>query len=502
MTEAGSIGSPAPGDGGRSMVDVAPSVLNVGLAGFTRSIAEAGGPVRQLDWRPPGTGDPDTAWMLAQLMGDGEDRAALGSLIDQANGEAVRRIVDSRPVLVDVALHAREVWPEMGRRLLHAGAPIGWDKMCGPMQGAMIGATLYEGWADNAEAARRLLAGGEIEFAPCHRFGAVGPMSGIISPSMPVFVVHNTSHGNYAYTNTSEGIGKVLRFGANGQDVIDRLRWIERVLAPGLKRAIGTLAGGIDLKMIQSQALLMGDEVHSRNSAATSLFFAAVSVPLFESGLERETVKQILKFIDGNSQFFLNLSMASAKATMDAAHGVAGSSIVTAIARNGVTTAIRVSGLGDTWFEAPSDSPRGLFFPGFTQHDANADLGDSAITETAGFGGLSLAASPALLQLIGGSVEDAIACSQEMYGVTETRNPAMSLPLLDFLGSPTGIDIRKVVDTGIRPVLTTGIAHQQAGIGQIGAGIVRAPMDCFTKAVAALAETVGLPRPGAGDARP
>ena len=470
------------------------SVINVGVDAFTRSVRESGGAALQLDWRPVGDGDPELAWMLAQLASDGdEDGGAAGSIgerIDRANALAVERIVASQPVLVDVVLHAREVWPEMGRTLLHAGAPVAWENMCGPMQGSMIGALLYEGWADSLQSAEAMLERGDIRLAQCHDFDAVGPMSGIISPSMPVFVVKNTTHGNFAYTNMSEGIGRVLRFGANGPEVIERLRWIETVLAPGVKAAV-LAAGGIDLKAIQAQALLMGDEVHSRNAAATLQFLAAVTVALAGSDVERRIMRESLRFIAENSQFFLNLSMASAKATMDAAHGIEASSVVTAMARNGVTTAIRVSGLGKQWFQSPSDMPVGLYFPGYRQEDANADLGDSAICETAGFGGFALAASPALVQLVGGTVNQAVAYSREMYEVTVGRNPGMSLPLIDFAGAPCGIDIRKVVDNGIRPVITTGIAHREAGVGQIGAGIVRAPMSCFTQAVLALAKKLG-----------
>jgi hypothetical protein len=473
------------------------SVVNVGVEAFTRSVRASGATAVQIDWRPVGDGDPRLAWILAQLAGEasGAGEAAsgdgAGARIDRANALAVERILSSQPMLVDVALHARDVWPGMERTLLHAGAPVAFDAMCGPMQGSMVGALLYEGWADSPGAAEAMLRRGDIRMAQCHDFGAVGPMSGIISPSMPVFVVNNATHGNTAYTNMSEGIGKVLRFGANGPDVIERLRWIERVLAPTLRVAVHG-AGGIDLKAIQAQALLMGDEVHSRNAAATLQFLAAVAVPLAASDVDRGHMHQVLRFIASTSQFFLNLSMVSSKATMDAAHGVAGSSVVTAIARNGVTTAIRVSGLGKQWFQAPSDLPIGLFFPGFRQEDANADLGDSAICETAGFGGFSLAASPALVQLVGGTVREALAYSREMYDVTLTRNPGMSLPMIDFAGAPCGIDIRKVVDSGIRPVMTTGIAHKQAGVGQIGAGIVRAPMQCFTQALLALADDVGV----------
>lgn len=468
------------------------AVLNVGISEFADSVLGKGKSVVQIDWRPAGDGDAALAWQLANLLGDKTDPDSPGARIDRANEKATSRMLSAQPRLVDVALRAHEVWPDMDRTLLHAGAPVPWEEMCEPMQGSMTGAVLYEGWAKTPEEARALLAGGKIPFAQCHDRNAVGPMSGVISRSMPVYVVKNGTHGNSAYSNFSEGIGKVLRFGAYSPDVIARLQWIAEVLAPAVKAALKNVPDGIDLKYIQSQALLMGDEVHSRNAAATALFFMALAPALVASDFERAKAHESLAFIAANSQFFLNLSMASSKAIMDAAHGVQDASIVTAIARNGVTTAIRVSGLGKRWFEAPSDTPVGLFFPGFKQADSNPDLGDSAICETAGFGGQSLAASPALVKLVGGSVAEAIGYSREMGHIAWTRNPTMSLPNLDFAGAPAGIDIRKVVDTGIRPVLTTGIAHKKAGLGQIGAGIVRAPMACFTQAVSALAATLGV----------
>lgn len=471
-------------------------IVNVGLEMFTGSVERAGAPFAQLDWRPAGDGDPKLAWLAAQLTGDADDPEAPGSRVDRANQAAVERMLAARPVLMDVALRADEIWPELwanGKRTLtHAGAPIPWVRMCDPMKGTMIGAMLYEGWAATPEEAAERLARGEVNFLPNHDVRAVGPMSGAISPSMPVFVVKNATHGNMAYTNFSEGIGRVLRFGAYGPEVIERLKWIAGVIAPAIKTALAGLPDGVDLKSIQSQALLMGDEVHSRNAAATALFHMAIGGALAGSAFDRARAREALDFIAATSQFFLNLSMVASKAIMDATHGIEASSIVTAIARNGVTTAIRVSGLGPSWFEAPSDMPIGLFFPGFKQEDANADLGDSAICETAGYGGQALAASPALVQLVGGSVARAVDYSREMYHVTWTRNPVMSLPNLEFAGGPAGIDVRKVVDTGIRPVLTTGIAHKQAGIGQIGAGIVRVPMACFTQATLALAARLGV----------
>jgi len=467
------------------------SVLNVGVDTFLRSVTDAGRPATQVDWQPPGNGDPRTAWLLAQLTGDPADPAAIGSRIDAANKVALERVLGAQPVLVDVAIEAREVWPDLGRTLMHAGAPVPWDRMCGPMHGAMIGAVLYEGWASTPDEARTMLARGDFPFASCHDFGAVGPMTGIISASMPVFVVRNETHGNLAYTNVNEGIGKVLRFGANSPEVIARLRWFRDVLAPAFKAALAA-GGGINLKTIQSQALLMGDEVHSRNTAATALFHMALSTALAKSDVDRARMHEVLKFIADTSQFFLNLSMVSSKATMDAARDIEYASLVTATARNGVTTAIRVSSLGKQWFEAPSDRPLGLYFPGFKADDANPDLGDSAICETAGFGGFSFAASPALTLLAGGSVAQSMQYSREMYQVTVGRNPAMSLPALDFAPAPVGVDVRRVVDTGIRPVLTTGIAHREAGLGQVGAGVVRTPMACYVQALEALAAKYGI----------
>lgn len=471
-----------------NLLNQTPAVFNLGIDGFNASLEQNGASVTSLDWQPPGNADPQLAWQLAQLMNDPR--------IEEANTKACQRIMNARPMWEDMALAAGDVIPELkeARLLLHAGPPVAWDNMCGPMHGAMIGAVLYEGWASNEEEALKLLLSGQIEFAQCHDFNAVGPMTGIISRSMPLIQVRNTDQNNVAYCTLNEGIGKCMRFGANGPEVLTRLKWFETVLAPVLKAAVQHEArgGGIDLKAIQSQALLMGDEVHSRNAASSALFFMAIGPALADQPqLDRNHVYQALDFIAKNSQFFLNFSMASCKAIMDAAHGIPYSTVVTATARNGTETGLRVSGMGKVWFTAKSDLPKGLFFPGFKQEDACPDIGDSAITETAGFGGCSFAASPALTLLAGGTVGDAVHYSKEMYEITVTKNPALSLPALDFAGAPCGIDVRKVVDTGIRPVVTTGIAHKEAGVGQIGAGIVRAPMQAYCKALSAIAEQFG-----------
>jgi hypothetical protein len=454
-------------------------VLNVGLPAFGEAIRAAGGDALDLEWQPPGQGDPEVARRLAELINEPR--------VEAANREAYDAYLAARPVLEAIG-PAREHVPGLGERMiLHAGPPIAWAEMCGPMQGAIVGAILYEGWATDPEGAEALARSGKIEFAPGHHHGALGPMAGIISPSLPVWVVVNPEQGNRACCNLNEGLGKVLRFGANGPEVIERLRWMAGVLAPALAETLQVL-GGIELKPLIAQALHMGDEVHNRNVAASSLLLKRLAPALLRTRVPPAEIASVIDFISGNDHFFLNLSMAACKAMLDAAAGVPGSSLVTAMARNGVEFGIRLSGTGDAWFTAPAPVVDGLLFPGYTAADAAPDLGDSAITETAGLGGFAMAAAPAIVQFVGGSPEDALANTQEMSHITLGRNGAFTLPALDFTGTPAGIDARKVVDTGIAPVINTGIAHREAGVGQIGAGITRAPLACFAKAVTALAD--------------
>jgi hypothetical protein len=385
---------------------------------------------------------------------------------------------------------AREQLPGMGERMiLHAGPPIEWARMCGPMQGAVVGAILLEGWAGDVDAARRLAADGGVRFAPCHHHDAVGPMAGIISPSMPVWIVRNAAGKNRAFSNLNEGLGKVLRFGAYGPEVLARLKWLRDTLAPTIAAGLKVL-GPVELKPLMAQALHMGDEVHNRNAAASGLLLRRLGPALARSGAPLADVAAVLEFIAGNDHFFLNFSMAACKAMLDAARGVAGASMVTAMCRNGVEFGIRTSGTGDAWFTAPAPVVDGLYFPGYSKRDAAGDLGDSAITETAGLGGFAMAAAPAIVKFVGGTPEDAVANTLAMRHITLGRNPAFTLPALNFGGTPAGIDARKVVDTGILPVINTGIAHREAGVGQIGAGVTRAPMACFRQAVWALARTL------------
>ena len=463
--------------------------LNVGVAEFALSPRAHGATVLELDWRPPAGGDRDLGLLLARLEDDPDD--PIGSRVAAANVRAVERILAAKPMLVDIGRAADTVKGLGPRHLLHAGPPIAWARMCGPMRGAVIGAVLYEGWADTPDAAERLADGGGVTFAPCHHFGAVGPMAGVLSPSMPVFIVENAPGRTRAFAILNDGMGKVLRFGAYSEDVLDRLRWMNESLAPALAQAL-RLRGPVDLKNLTAQALQMGDECHNRNVAATSLF-ARLIAPALVRTAPTDVAARVLEFLEANNNFYLNLSMAACKATMDAAHGIEGSTVVTAMARNGVEVGVRMSGTGDAWFTAPAPAPDGLYFPGYGPADANPDLGDSAITETAGLGGLAMAAAPAVVRVIGGAAEEAIATTKRMYTITLARNNDFGIPALGFAGTPTGIDARRVVDSGVQPVFNTGIAHREAGIGQIGAGIAKAPLACFAGALRELGRRLKVP---------
>jgi len=410
--------------------------------------------------------------------------------IEQANTEATTRMMEARPILTGLGL-ARDVIPGMRDNLiLHAGPPITWDRMSGPLQGAIIGALIFEGKAQDAATAEALATSGAIDFAPCHHYGAVGPMAGVTSASMAVYTIENQTHGNRAFSNLNEGYGKVLRYGAYSQDVQDRLRWMHDVMAPVLKAAIEA-TGGLDIRALLAEALHMGDEGHNRNKAGSILYTKALAPHIARLAPNGAIAGDIIKALGDNALSVLNPVMAACKAMCDAAHGIEGSTIVTTMARNGTDFGIRVSSLGDQWFTAPSQIPDGLYFPSYTFADANRDIGDSTITETAGIGGFAMAAAPAIVTFVSGKPRDAITTTLEMYEITHTEHSTFTIPSLDFRGTPTGIDLRKVVETGITPRVNTGIAHKNAGVGQIGAGLVRPPLQIFEAALIAFAEKYG-----------
>jgi hypothetical protein len=418
-----------------------------------------------------------------------DDVEGIGAKVRAANQSALERLVGARPVWIDVA-RAGDVLPDMDRHtILHAGPPIDWGEMCGPMKGAVIGALLYEGLAQSERDAWKLAASGKVRFSPCNDHSAVGPMAGIISASMPVMVVRNETAGNLAYATMNEGWGRALRFGAYDRSVIKKLKWMERVLAPALRSVVREM-GGVDVRAIIARAIQMGDECHNRDIAATSLLFKELAPVLAAVCRSRRTLREVLSFLAHQEHFSLNLSMAACKASLQAAEGIAGSTMVTAIARNGRDVGIRVSGLSARWFTAPADIPRGLYFPGYSESDANPDMGDSAICETAGLGAFVMGAAPAIVQFVGGRPEDAVQITLDMYQITLGENPNYTLPYLGFRGAPVGIDIRKVVETGLKPVVDTGIAHKEPGHGLIGAGIASVPLDCFEDALQTMGQTL------------
>ncbi len=434
-------------------------VVNIGLEGFARDLSANGTAVAHVDWSPP--------------------RFSFDEAIERATGEALARMLGAQPVLADVG-RGGELIPalETRRLMLHAGPPLGWERMCGPLRGAICGAIVFEGWARDLAAAEELAASGGVEFAPNHHFGAVGPMTGITTRSMPLLVVENRAYRNRAFCTINEGLGKVMRFGGNDAEVLARLAWLRDEFGALLGAALR--AAPVELAPLIARGLAMGDEMHQRNVACTSLLLRGLAPRLASS-------PKALEFMAANDQFFLNVAMAMAKSITDPARGIERSSVVTTMARNGTDFGIRISGCGDEWFTAPVEMPQGLYFPGFSAADANPDIGDSAILEAIGLGAFAMAAAPAVAGFVGaGGFADAVATTRRMGEIALARHPQWRIPALEFAGAPAGIDARLVVETGIVPAINTGIAHRRAGVGQVGAGVARAPLACFEKALRAL----------------
>ena len=411
--------------------------------------------------------------------------------IEKANTEATQRMMEARPVVVGMD-KAIDVIPGMrDDLLLHAGPPITWERASGPMQGAITGALIFEGKAKNGAEAQALVESGEIKLEPCHDHQSVGPMAGVICPSMSVYILENLTHGNKSFSNLNEGYGKVLRYGAYSEEVLERLRWMEEVMAPVLGKAI-EMSGGIDIRVLLAEALHMGDEGHNRNKAGSIMFTKNLAPYIVKATDDSAVASEIIQTLGDNALSVLNPVMAACKAMVDTAQNIEGSTIVSVMARNGTDFGIRISGLGDRWFTAPVAVPQGLYFPGFTAEDASGDIGDSTITETAGIGAFAMASAPAIVTFVSGTPRDAINATLEMYEICFTEHKYFTIPPLDFRGTPTGIDIRKVVEKGITPRVNTGIAHKEAGVGQVGAGLVRPPMNMFEEALVAYAEKYGF----------
>lgn len=456
--------------------------VNVGLQMFADDLIEQGASVTQVEWTPPGRGQQNILRALEKV-----ESLSRSALIDRANDEVVERIIRSRPMLVGFE-QAIDVVPGMTKTtILHSGPPITWDRMAGSMQGAVTGALVFEGLATSLDEAAELARSGAIDFAPCHDRGCVGSMAGVTSASMFMHVVENRTFGNFAYTNLSEQMAKILRMGANDESVITRLNWMRDILGPMLRDAMRS-AGEIDLRLLLSMALHMGDECHNRNNAGTALLIQALAPHILRTDFTADQKSDVFAFVASSDYFSGPTWMVLCKAALDAAHGVENSTIVTAMARNGTDFGIRVSGLGDQWFTGPAQQVIGPMFAGYKPEESGLDIGDSAITETYGLGGFAMAAAPAMVALVGGTVDEAIEMSTMMREITTAENPNVTIPLLDFSGLSTGIDVRKVVETGILPHITTAIAHKDPGVGMIGAGVTNPPIECFENAMLALAD--------------
>ena len=520
LEESGSAMSEVSSDGGSAIAPtvgrLAPThVVAAGIAGFADDLVAQGVPVTRVDWRPPPVG---TEGDLAEV--------ALDRRRGAANALAVGRMLAAGAELVDVR-PAREVLGLEPGQFLHAGPPIEWGRASGPLRGALIGAALFEGLVETPDEAVAWFGGDDSykrdtatrhaakrdtatrhtakrdtatrhtakrdtakseppELAPCHHHGGVGPMAGVVSPSMWLFELRDPVGGGTAWCSLNEGLGKVLRYGAFGPEVIERLRWMSSVLGPMVQRGVRR-RGPVDVKAIVAQMLHMGDEGHNRNRAGTLMFLREVLPSLIEGGEDARELADVVRFVSGNDHFFLNLVMPACKLAAQAGAGVPGSTVVTVMARNGTDFGIQTSGTGDRWFTAPANTPEGLFLAGYGADDANPDIGDSAITETAGVGGFAMAAAPAIARLVGGTAASAVETTRLMYEITLAENPAFTVPALDFRGTPTGIDVGRVVRTGVLPQINTGMAGRVAGTGQVGAGLVTPPMECFTQALGALA---------------
>jgi hypothetical protein len=452
-----------------------PAIVTVGIDLLADALASQGVSTQPVEWQPPPAGTEDA---LQRIM--------LDPRRVNANRAALDAMLGARAALVDVRPASEALGLQPGQ-FLHAGPPITWDRASGPLRGALIGAVLFEGWADDAETAEAELARGTYAWEPCHHRGAVGPMAGVVSPSMWMFELVDEVHDQRAWCSLNEGLGRVLRYGAYGPDVITRLHWMTDVLGPALQTTTRSI-GAIDVKAIVAQMVQMGDEGHNRNRAGTLMLLKEWLPALVSSGLDAGDLAEVVRFVAGNDHFFLNLTMPACKLVTSAGADIPGSTVVTTMTRNGTDFGIQVSGTGDAWFTGPAQLADGMYLGNYGPDDANPDIGDSAITETAGIGGFAMATAPAIVRFVGGTAADAFATTQRMYDICVGENPAWALPALEFRGTPTGIDVTAVVRSGVLPQINTGMAGRVAGVGQVGAGLVTPPMECFIDAIAALAD--------------
>ena len=449
--------------------------VTLGLSAFAGALRDQGAPVVEVDWRPPAGGDGEAVRTLARLWG------RHGATVAAANARAVEAIEQTSAQALSVE-PAGTVVPGLGDgTLLHAGPPIEWERVCDPQRRALVAAALFEGWAGDREEAAALLARGEIALASGNEHAHVGPMTGVCSPSMPVWVVEDATSGARAYSTLNEGPGRTLWFGVGDDESIARLRFFRDDLGPRLARMLAH-RGPIDVFGLAAQGLNMGDELHMRSQATGNLLIRDLAPALAVVGGE-----EAARFLAGNHHFFLNLTMAAAKCASLATADCAGSSVVSLIARNGTEVGIQLAGMPGRWFVAEAAPVAdALLREGNGPDDAARDIGDSAVIECVGLGGMALAAAPAVASFFGGDAAAAAARTELMAEICAARSERFTITARDFAGTPVGIDARLVVELGVTPQITTGVLHAHAGTGQIGAGVAHQPVEPFRAAIAAL----------------
>ena len=451
-------------------------VVNVGLDLLADSIHRQGRDVVTIDWRIPAAGDEQSIRALQRLMGQQAE------LIDAANAEVFRRLDTASPMLTGVA-KALDVVPRMtDRTILHSGPPLDWLEFCDPLRRSVRATVMAEGWARNRDEAEKLVESGEVTLDSANHHATVAPMATAIGPSDPVFVVGFDEYT--AYSPINQGPGKTAWFGVDEPEAVEHLAWLAQVAGPILRRAISS-AGPIDVFAMATNGLHMGDDLHMRTQASGNLLLRHLFGDLIDTSARY--LADFARFWSANHLFFLNIAMAAAKATTTWASEVPNSSVVTAMARNGTTFGIRVAGAGDDWFIAPALAvEHAMYYSGYGPDTSAPDIGDSAVLELIGLGGPAAAGSPAVAAFVGGTMADARAVTEQLSHISIGRSSRFTIPTLDYLGTPVGVDIRKVVELQITPSINTGILHRSEGTGQIGAGLAAAPIDVFRAALLAL----------------
>lgn len=458
------------------------SVINVGLPLFAEAIREQDAEVIHVDWRVPSGNSP----VLLRAL---TDSYAMNSLeYDKANAEAIRRIDKGVPMLIGVA-SARDALPALpDRTLLHAGPPIAYEFVCDPVRRSMRAATVAEGWAKDVETADRLLAEGSVALAAANDHGTVVPMASAIGPTTPVWIAENAESGTVGFAPVNQGPGDVPWFGRESPAAIERLIFLREVAQPRIAQILKE-SGPIDILSLASQGVQMGDDVHMRTQATTNLLIRDVLTSIVRLGNDEGSVA-FAHYLSKNHLFFLTIAMAAAKSLMLAAQQVSGSTIVTTMARNGTTFGVKV-GDSPRWHICPAPPVAdALYYAGFSSEDAALDMGDSAVLELIGLGGAAAAGSPAVAAFLGGSMSDAARATEDMRRICVSESSRFKLPTMSFRGTPLGVDVRKVVETGISPKVTTGILHRSSGSGQIGAGVATAPLEGFEQALVDLVNPV------------